>query len=273
MKPRKDLTGMRFGRITVVGYSHTKNSQPYWFCNCDCGRTNYVIMGNALKQGRTKSCGCARKLNIHYNDRIYKIFRGMIQRCYNKNNPEYKFYGGRGISICEEWLADNGYFKFKEWAMENGYDDKLTIDRINVNGNYEPSNCRWATRTEQTRNRRDTKYVDYNGKRINLFELSDITGVPEKLLYVRIFQKHIPIEEATRKGKIVRPRSDVTKKFLEYLENGDKNEDFIVVTDNTKDASNAYETIRTYANRNKIPIKIFTKNHCVHICVLEEIDD
>lgn len=169
MSAKKDLTGQRFGRLTVVADSGKRNNgYILWECRCDCGNTK-IVDGWRLRSGATQSCGCLRQeLAVEHikgvkkkpkhglvDHRLFGIWSGMKTRCYNENNKDFKDYGGRGITICDEWLAD--FLCFYNWAMENGYQDDLTIDRMDVNGNYEPSNCKWSTRGEQARNQRRTK--------------------------------------------------------------------------------------------------------------------
>lgn len=172
MASMNDISGMKFGRLTAIKNAGSKNQRRMWECLCDCGN-KCIVCESALTSGNTKSCGCiAKELLISRNTvhgkcgtRLYKTWRNMKTRCYNKNCVEYSCYGGRGIKVCDEWLND--FSVFYDWAMEHGYDDNLTIDRIDNDKNYCPENCCWITRSENIRKRnveyfarkRQEKYV------------------------------------------------------------------------------------------------------------------
>lgn len=170
-----DIVGKKFGKLKVISFSEKRNGRAYWNCLCDCG--NYcIIERSALICGKTKSCGCykiqrAREANITHGQRytrLYSIYNKMIQRCYNKNNPKYKNYGMRGILICDKWL--NNFTEFYNWAINNGYTDKLTIERINVNKGYEPANCKWIPAKEQAKNRTTNIIITISGEKDILSE-------------------------------------------------------------------------------------------------------
>lgn len=166
----KDYSGEKFGRLTVIKrVENNKYNQVRWLCKCDCGNEK-IVLANNLRNGETKSCGCLKKeqdyINIAHikhnksNTRLYNIWKNMKHRCNNPNNNKHKFYYDKGIKVCNEWLND--FMSFYNWAINNGYQDNLTIDRINNDGNYEPNNCRWATVTEQNNNQSTNIKIKYN---------------------------------------------------------------------------------------------------------------
>jgi hypothetical protein len=156
-----DLTGRRFGRLTVLHRTGGgDDGQARWRCACDCGGIHEVA-GRDLRCGDTTSCGCRkrdgsiRRTHGGYGSRLWRIWSSMKVRCNNSRSRSYRYYGGRGITICPEWLSD--FAAFRDWALANGYRDDLTIDRWpDRDGNYEPDNCRWATSKQQRHNRRDS---------------------------------------------------------------------------------------------------------------------
>lgn len=206
---RNRLVGQRFGRLVVVAPSDRKkksSKEIIWECACDCGNTTYVATGN-LQSGTTKSCGCLakelaekrKKPEDASRDRIRIIYDGMKRRCYNPKNQKYRDYGGRGIVVCDEWLGNNGFQNFYDWSMNNGYGDALSIDRVDVNGNYEPSNCRWATAKQQANNTRTNVYVDYNGEHLTLtavWEKYCTCGISYKQLQTRYRKYHWDLDDA-----------------------------------------------------------------------------
>ena len=180
-----DLTGRRFGKLVVKGRNGSIDNKPTWACVCDCVNT-ITVRGKSLREGSTKSCGCySKECSAHtgrtvnrkhgqYGTRIYRIWSGMHARCSNPNLPEYLRYGGRGITVCEEW---SDFASFYLWACENGYDDSLTIDRIDNDKGYAPENCRWATMKEQSNNKRNNIRVTYQGESHTLKEWAELLGV------------------------------------------------------------------------------------------------
>lgn len=180
-----DLTGQKFGLLTVVGLADTETRKTYWVCRCDCGNMK-TVRSDSLLCGAIKSCGCLKKkqdkVNLVKNHRhkmsgtrIYLEWQGMKARCYNKSDARYADWGGRGITVCDQWK--NSFEAFYEWAMENGYQKELSIDRIDNNGNYCPENCRWATPKEQSRNRRSNVNITIGNSTRTLTEWCEIFHV------------------------------------------------------------------------------------------------
>ena len=184
-----DLTGQTFGRLTVIRYAGiAKNRKALWECECSCGN-RIVVQGTNLRNGNTSSCGCLHKerFNGHKHGlkhtRLYSIWCAMKARCSNPHTKSYRNYGGRGIAVCEEW--NNDFMCFYNWAMSNGYEENLSIDRINVNGNYEPSNCRWTDTETQANNTRTNRKISYKEKTLTVAQWEKLTGLPiwERLHY------------------------------------------------------------------------------------------
>lgn len=204
-----DLTGQKFGRLTVVerveNYVTPKGIQmPQWKCKCDCGKEK-VVRGHDLKRGNTTSCGCLRREKMfeigknstthgHSRERLYRIWADMKSRCYNPNSIKYYIYGAEGKTVCDEWLHD--FEAFYKWAMANGYADNLTIERIDGTKGYSPENCRWATKKEQNVNKRNNHLITYNGKTQTLSQWADELGISRAVLYMRINKLHWDIERA-----------------------------------------------------------------------------
>ena len=183
MKKEIDITNKKFGRWTAIKFSHKdKNGQHFWLCKCECG-TVKTVNKISLLQGKTLSCGCySKEINIIRSTkhnlshtRIYRIYMAIKARCYNEKVLCFKHYGGRGITICDEWKND--FVKFYDWSMNNGHNDTLTIDRINVNGNYEPNNCRWISLQEQFKNRRSNRKYFYKNEEHTISEWSKIKNI------------------------------------------------------------------------------------------------
>lgn len=196
-----DLTGKRFGRLEVIRCAGHRGKARVWECMCDCGNS-CVVLGKSLQSGKTSSCGCyskellTKRLTKHGDSgtRLYDIWCAIKGRCYNESHKDYQDYGGRGIAMCDEWK--NNYIAFRDWALSNGYQENLTIDRIDVNKNYELDNCRWIAKSEQNSNKRNNHLITYNGETRTLTEWAEITGIPRSTLSARIVLNNWPIEKA-----------------------------------------------------------------------------
>lgn len=187
-----DLTGKKFGRLTVMEYIGIENHHSLWKCKCECGNEK-VVGGNYLITGRTKSCGCYQLESIKTrsithglsNERLYNIWKNMLRRCENETNARYADYGGRGIYVCKEW---HNIKVFVDWALKNGYADNLEIDRINNDGSYEPSNCKWSTRREQTLNTRRNVKITLNNETKTLTEWAEQYGFNVNTIQYRYYR-------------------------------------------------------------------------------------
>lgn len=192
----QDHTGRKVGNLTVIEcIGRNKSGRFMWKCVCDCGNITEV-RADGLSSGRTKSCGCLtvkaatkrmkelRKTHGNSNTRLFRIWQSMRSRCNHPKNKSYARYGGRGIRVCEEW--QNDFENFYKWAIENGYKENLSIERNDVNGNYEPSNCSWSTPREQANNTRRNVYLDFGGEIHAMKEWSRITGINYGTLQKRI---------------------------------------------------------------------------------------
>ena len=212
MAIHKTLTGLKFGRLTVMNLHHKQERTDrcgcfryFYKCKCDCGKS-CVVAADCLKNKHVQSCGCLQAENgtktlTKHGLRFTKPYRtliSMIERCENPNRPNYKYYGGRGIKVCKEWHSPT---KFYDWAVKNGHKPGLSIERIDVNGDYCPENCRWATPKEQANNRRNTHYVIYNGQSYKLKDLCDILNLEYKLIVDRLYKKHWSLTRAINTPK------------------------------------------------------------------------
>lgn len=178
IKKGADLTGRRFSYLHVL-YKVKPNDKKmcYWMCECDCGNKTLARTEDLITKQK-KSCGCQHRFYSHHGTetRLYHIWCGLKARCNNPNSPKYHSYGARGISVCEEWMHD--FDAFRTWALNNGYSDNLSIDRIDNDGNYEPGNCRWATGIEQSNNTSKNIRHEFNGKMLTAHEIAIETGYP-----------------------------------------------------------------------------------------------
>lgn len=193
MATLRDLTGQRFGKLTVIARGqNTKSGKATWVCTCDCGkRKEKSVVAYDLISGKVRSCGCIyfesnkgrRMTHGKTSTRLHRIWCGMRQRCNDPAYPAYRIYGGKGVTVCEEW---SDFQSFYDWSMENGYREDLTIDRIDSNGNYCPENCRWATMKEQQNNRTNNIRLSVFGIEKTISEWSEASGIPRATLDWRV---------------------------------------------------------------------------------------
>jgi hypothetical protein len=192
------LEGQTFGYLIVVSFSHTHNRNTYWNCQCKCGKT-IICCGVSLKHGNTQSCGCFhiersieanikhgfRRRGDHRN-RLYNIWYKMKARCYNENDNRYKYYGKRGIKVCDEWKND--FIAFSTWSLSNGYQDNLEIDRRKNNKDYSPENCRWVTSKTNQNNKSNNRRITYNGSIHTVAEWAEILNIKYATLHNRLYR-------------------------------------------------------------------------------------
>lgn len=192
----EDLTGRKFGRLTVLERTENKGGQTMWLCECECG-TQKIVRASHLKTGAIQSCGCLMremlcKRNTTHGGRktrLYGIWHGMKDRCYDPSHNRYEHYGLRGIVVCDEWL--HSFEAFRDWAIANGYDEAAprgtqTIERINLDGNYCPDNCRWATAEEQANNKSNNHFLTYNGRTQTTAQWAKEVGLKRTTLEYRV---------------------------------------------------------------------------------------
>ena len=216
------LNGQRFGALTVVSRAHNENGYAFWNCRCVCG-AECIVRGAHLRQGRRKHCGAAvhrfrpPPLTVQYKSE-YQSWTNMRERCNNPKHKKYPIYGGRGITVDSRWN------EFKNFMLDMGRkpDPKFTIERDNVNGNYEPTNCRWISRKDQGRNKRNSVFVTYNGKRILLIDLVEELGLSRNIVYQRLKLGWtlaqaigIPLGAATTAGRPRGKRGSYKKKRID----------------------------------------------------------
>ena len=265
-----DLAKQRFGRLYVLNKSkediQRKSSFIMWHCLCDCGN-EVDVRSQDLRNGKTKSCGCLHKdiVSTHglSRKRLYHIWIDMRSRCNNKKLKCYHNYGGRGIKVCEEW---EDYQNFHNWAINNGYNDKLTIDRINVDGNYEPNNCRWSTKIEQENNKRNNRFSYYNGKRMTISNFMRITGIHRNFIISNLNKNktfdEIKSEYDDKIAKCTNPSNYSSIELSKTL--GDKHSDMISKLKRLK---------KSNINFDKHITEKYYKTKCNNITKYYEIDE
>lgn len=195
------LENLKFGRLTVIQeVGRNKSGSAKWLCKCECGGEK-IVSSDSLRHGHTRSCGCIKReqnaemcrTHGETHSQLYNLWSCIKNRCYNRNEPKYANYGARGIKVCPEW--EKNYPAFRDWCLTNGYSKGLTIERIDVNGDYSPSNCIFATQKVQQNNRRNNHRITYNGETKTLSQWADFLGVGYKMLEHRI-NRGWDVEEA-----------------------------------------------------------------------------
>lgn len=222
----KDLTGQKFGHLTAIKRVEDKifpSGKHYvmWLCKCDCGNDK-VVARSALVKGETRSCGCLKgESHGMSNTRLNEIWAGMKRRCNDPQRDDYKNYGARGISVCDEW--QNSFVAFSNWALANGYNDTLTIERMDVNGDYEPENCIWATKEEQANNKRNNHFLTFNGETKTISQWSKELNISDNTIRNRI-NRGLTDEEAltitkgcgSKRGKTYQGKTMTLRQWAEH---------------------------------------------------------
>jgi hypothetical protein len=205
MEIKYNLTGQKFGRLTVIKRVENRikkcgQKQVMYLCKCDCGNEKVISYDNLKRQ--TRSCGCLHREQISklnkkhglHKTRIHSIWWNMLSRCKNKNVKAYKDYGGRGITVCDEWAND--FVNFYNWAMENGYNDNLTIERIDVNKGYNPDNCKFISPEEQAHNKRNSVMITYSNETHQISYWANKFNISRDILWERLFVLNWSVEKA-----------------------------------------------------------------------------
>lgn len=218
-KKNQDITGLKSGRLTAVKcVGKDRRGSNLWLCNCECGGTSIVVAA-ALRAGTIQSCGCLKKeitsltKTKHHLSRtpLYSTWQGIKDRCLNPRCKQYNDYGGRGITVCDEWLGEYGSTNFCKWSLDNGYKKGLELDRIDVNKGYSPNNCRWVSNSVQANNKRTTRFITYNGRTQSLADWCREYKLPYVTIQGRLsndwdFERAIttPIKRTSKNRKHIR---------------------------------------------------------------------
>lgn len=207
-----DISGMRFGKLIAIKRNSKSNCGKWkWLCKCDCGNYKDIDIHNLLRTDKTSTttCGKCEKSRVGTKSykhgmsetRLYQCYKLMKNRCYNSHNKRFYLYGGRGIKVCEDWLGENGSINFIKWSLVNGYQDNLTLDRIDSDKDYCPENCRWATRKEQSNNIRTNRHFEYNGEMYTAPQICQLLNVKDEKLVCDRLRRGWSIEKAVNTPK------------------------------------------------------------------------
>ena len=190
---KQDLIGRKFGKLLVLESSDNLGKNIAWLCRCDCGVKKSVLAYNLLA-GKSRSCGCVRgkklgEFSTTHNGsktKLYAIYKGMKQRCNNDKNPAYKYYGGKGVCIYGRWMEN--FDAFRKWSLDNGYEEGLSIDRIDPDGGYNPKNCRWVTMKKQSNNKLNSMFIVIDGEKFTIAEWAERSQSNKPSLYDKFYR-------------------------------------------------------------------------------------